>query len=690
MELIGRVSALTAEKLQLHRILLICLTFLIAVAKTAAQEPANYQSAEELQRAVTLLLGDKNINDVTTSLDGERPSSVSSLLRRLVIYGRAGQTSRVRATLKQLSSHEDWRCEVGYDLKWLIRNADTSLDGLRFFYERICPDATEQAEEFISLWNSTGDPKALDSWLAERSRRNDEWLMLRVQLRAHTGTAGEVLDGLAADVRSNPTDWTRLDRYVRANNRAGDVQDLAWLADTFVVRTAGDYFQLGGRVRGKSPQAGAKLLSKSLEIPFTDADAKMVVDLITRYRSAAPSIKTNINLEKQLRYWTKRSLAEAYQRMNQSLAAQPLMEELVAMKGDDILLEDLHQLAGAVQGGSGQRVIETKILGDEAAQHSTAQYWLERASYYHGRKEYDRERDSYREALVALRAKSDAAALNERFKVVQSFAFFLDEGHNKGHNKGDNRKEDKQELEELLTNELSGVPPETIYAFQVARLITRSELELDDLRNSLLANRPSFLARVLGARSEWQLDEEALIKAVVNREAVPSSLKEKIWSSLESVVREPGSTRTYFLAAAMQDSNEWHRAIPLWRGYIEHASPANWEGYKADAAASLFTAYCRTKQWQAAEKLLFAQPDWFWRVLPKALAEVAVVAAQQNAVDDAMRLWRMSTNLDRRNLETLPQLAQTKAKPHLLAMYLKMKKEDPLSTIPDLALRVLQ
>ena len=673
----------------MNRILLICLTFLIAVPNTAAQEQENYQSAAQVQREVASLLLDKNITDVTNRL-GSESVSTSSLIRRLVIYGRAGQTSRVRSTMKQLSSLANWQCAVGSDLKWLIRSADSSLDGLRLYYERVCPDDPDGAESFVNLWNSNGDPKELDAWLAEQSKRNDEWLMLRVHLRAKAGTAGEVLDGLAADVRSNPTDWTRLDRYVRANNRAGDVQDLAWLADTFVVRTAGDYFQLGGRVRGKSPQAGAKLLSKSLEIPFTDADAKMVVDLITRYRSAAPSIKTNINLEKQLRYWTKRSLAEAYQRMNQSLAAQPLMEELVAMKGDDILLEDLHQLAGAVQGGSGQRVIETKILGDEAAQHSTAQYWLERASYYHGRKEYDRERDSYREALVALRAKSDAAALNERFKVVQSFAFFLDEGHNKGHNKGHNRKEDKQELEELLINELSSVPPETIYAFQVARLITRSELELDDLRNSLLANRPSFLARVLGARSEWQLEEEALIKAVVNREAVPSSLKEKIWSSLESVVREPGSTRTYFLAAAMQDSNEWHRAIPLLRGYIEHASPANWEGYKADAAASLFTAYCRTKQWQAAEKLLFAQPDWFWRVLPKALAEVAVVAAQQNAVDDAMRLWRMSTNLDRRNLETLPQLAQTKAKPHLLAMYLKMKKEDPLSTIPDLALRVLQ
>lgn len=72
------------------------------------------------------------------------------------------------------------------------------------------------------------------------------------------------------------------------------------------------------------------------------------------------------------------------------------------------------------------------------------------------------------------------------------------------------------------------------------------------------------------------------------------------------------------------------------------AYPTNWEDYKDDAIAHLLTAYCQTGQWQTAEKFLFAQLDSFWRVLPKALAEIALAAAQANAVDDAMRLWRMS------------------------------------------------
>jgi hypothetical protein len=660
-------------------IALICLAF---VLNARAQDKADSISADELQREVTLLLLAKNINEVTKQLDSETPSTVASLLRRLVIYSRAGQPARVRATLEQLPANADWRCPNDHQVRWLIRNADPdNVRTQRFYLERLCPDDTEGAEAFIRLWSKGGDLKEIDAWLAERADKNEEWFRLRLHLRASSGTAGELLDALANEIRANPSDWKRLDRYLKANNYARDLQDVGWLADTFVARTAGEYFELGGRVARSSPGAGAKLFQKSLDLPFTDTDAKLVDKLINQYRSYGPTVK--VNWEKQLRYWTKRGLAEAYQRMKQSLAAQPLIEELVSMKGDDILLGDVHQLAGAVQSGSGQRVVETKILGDEAARRSTAEYWLERARYYDGRGEYGLERDSYRQALVALSARpEDAKGLNERYTIVHSFALFLADRRSE--------KEDKAELEKLLTAELSSTPPQTAYPFQIARLITASELDLDELRNSLLAKRPSFLARLLDGRPEWSTEEESLIKNVVRREELPADLKEKIWSSLEPLASDPGSTRAFFLAAAMKDSDEWRRAIPLWRGYLKHAHPTNWEGYKNDAMSDLFTAYCRTKQWQTAEKFLFAEQDTFWRTLPSELAEVALAAAQQNATEDAMRLWRMSANIDRRNLEPLAQLAQTKIKPHLLAMYSQMKKDDPLSTVPDLALRMLQ
>src|SRR5688572_5415505 len=110
----------------MHKILLICLTSLSVVLNAAGQERADYVTAEQVQRDVTFLLLDKNIDDVMKQLETESVST-ASLLRRLVIYGRSGQASRVRSTLRQLPSVGNWRCEVGYDLKWMIRSADSSF-----------------------------------------------------------------------------------------------------------------------------------------------------------------------------------------------------------------------------------------------------------------------------------------------------------------------------------------------------------------------------------------------------------------------------------------------------------------------------------------------------------------------------------------------------------------------------------
>jgi hypothetical protein len=72
------------------------------------------------------------------------------------------------------------------------------------------------------------------------------------------------------------------------------------------------------------------------------------------------------------------------------------------------------------------------------------------------------------------------------------------------------------------------------------------------------------------------------------------------------------------------------------------------------------------------------------------LATVAVAAGKRDATDDAIRLWRLSANLDRRDLSNLNRLAQTSARPELRKLYLQMKKEDPESFIPEVALRLLQ
>ena len=60
----------------MRKLLLICLSCLALVANAAGQQQTNYTSADEIQRDLTFLLLDKNINEVTRQLESEGSSTV--------------------------------------------------------------------------------------------------------------------------------------------------------------------------------------------------------------------------------------------------------------------------------------------------------------------------------------------------------------------------------------------------------------------------------------------------------------------------------------------------------------------------------------------------------------------------------------------------------------------------------------
>lgn len=154
MFLVRRPTGLYKLNRLMRKILLICFAC-FAVALNAAGQPApNDTSADEIQRDVIFLLLKEDINDVTRQLENDRSSTVTSLLRRLVIYNRAGQPSQVRRTLEQLAATPNWQCPYRHDLLWLIRNvSEANFDTHRFYYTRLCPDALEGAEAFVRLWH---------------------------------------------------------------------------------------------------------------------------------------------------------------------------------------------------------------------------------------------------------------------------------------------------------------------------------------------------------------------------------------------------------------------------------------------------------------------------------------------------------------------------------------------------------
>jgi hypothetical protein len=206
----------------------------------------------------------------------------------------------------------------------------------------------------------------------------------------------------------------------------------------------------------------------------------------------------------------------------------------------------------------------------------------------------------------------------------------------------------------------------------------------------LLTSKPALFARLLAARKEWENSEQSLIESVTTGDEVTTEQKKKIWAELERLIDHPGSTRAYTMAQVMVANEDWPRAIALLDGYVRNALSSNWDGYKPAAMHDLLNAYAKAGDWKAAERFLYQQRDLFSDSYAALLATVAVAAGKRDATDDAMRLWRLSANLDRRDLSNLNQLAQTSARPELRKLYLQMKKEDPESFIPEVALRLLQ
>ena len=674
----------------------------VALAGSAQAQVLDYQTRTDMERELTRVLLEKDVGEVANQLALEPAASrVVPLLRRLNLFARAGHRARFMQTLDQLAEASDMpplaeRWVVAEAVKEIIGQHD--LEALRTYSERIMPADAAVAENLLRLWERDGDAKELDPWLAARASANDEWFQRRIYWRTKLGTVNELLDELAANVRANPKDLERAFHYLKANTLAGRPQNVEWLAAIFEAWLAEpsatelgayEFYELGARLHPELPQVAAKLLERSLRLHFTPRDMQLIRERVIVRFQISPSVK---NWEKQLRFWTKQQLAEAYRATNQPQAAQPLVEELVRLKeDDDILTGDVHQLAGAVQSQSGMRVVEAKILRDEATNQESAAYWMERARYYTGRKEYDTVMETYRQALASVLLKpNDEVSVQKRLSLLKEFTIFAasifgsDEGNRDAH---------RAQMKQVLQREFAATPPETSYAFGVARIITDSEFDLDDLRDSLLVKERELLPRMLAARVEWAGEEGALIETIVCRETLTPEQKAFYWTRLEGLTKSGAASRSFYLADALLSCNEPRRAVPLFAGFIKlirerrAKRDAFWED---QAVSSLFNAYLGAGDWQAAEKLLFGREDLTARQLIYDLARVAQAAVQVGAVDDAVRLWKMKANLDRRHLDGLAGLAATKAREPLRLMYERMKKKDPLSFVPDMALKVLQ
>jgi hypothetical protein len=569
------------------------------------------------------------------------------------------------------------------------------------------------------------DVRGFDEWLARKAietREKDEsvyydWINRRIDWREKFGLDNsEILEQFAVAVRENPSDLDAAERYVKFFRNPPEITRLA---ENFASKRSYDYLELSEILSNNvnySPrneqqkqqilQSVVGLLQKSLSLPYSEEDKKIINFRRFRYVQIAPRIQ---NYEKQLRFWTKSKLAEIYQKLNEPQNAQPIVEELAALDKSDIMTENIDYLSGAVQAASGARVVESKILREQALRQNSYEYWWERVRYYQGRQEPERVFDAYRQSFAAIPLDlTDEKSSGARLFFVRSFADFAKDefGYYANEKAEELSDEQKQKLllwkdaESFLRSEFERTKSNLVYSSELAQIIIEKQFKklLDEIfsRN---ADFPVALAKINALNSSNYLLYYFLRSESISKIQKAAAMNQ-ILKVAETVDAKNAWTICETVVSADADGIYAARVVPILLKNLEKIEKSlNSAGISEDEKyetknvrdkylENLFKAHLQANDWKSAEKFVLTR---YASSLSYRLSQLAENAVKNNAYGEAMRLWKLKANLNRRDLDGLETLARrAEMKENLKEFYRQMKSNEPFSPIPDIALQKLK
>lgn len=684
----------------------------------------------ENERLDKLLLK-KDLTQAIKEAENSSANDLQSSLRLLNLYHRVVNNPKVASTIKQIietASFETNRHVIAESVRRAVKD-DFFKDAetLRLYLQRIEFDGDIYYKFYkLCAENPNGcDVKGFDEWLARQAAETREknaavyfdWTSRRIDWREKFGfDNAEIFDQIGADVRENPSNLDAALRYLKFFRQPTEI---AWLAETFASKRGYDFYELGETLSNSvnhSPRdeyqkqqvlrRAVAFLQKSLSLPYNDEDKILINSRRFRFVSVAPYIR---DYEKQLRFWTKSKLAETYQRLNEPYNAQPIVEELAALDKSGIMIGNVNYLAGAVQAASGARVVESKILNEQALRQDSYEYWQERIGYYRGRKEPMRVFDAYRQSLTAVPFDlTDEKSRSERVFFIGRFADFAEEefGYYANEKADELSDEQKQKLlswneaESFLRAEFERTKANTRYSAELARILINNKFKklLDEIfsRNALL---PVAFAKIdaLGSRDN-------LLYYFLRSDSVSKTQKEAAMNQILKIAADADAENAWIICETVVGSDETGayaaRVAPILlrntkkiENRLNSAGISDDERYELGNVRSkyrenLFKAYLQANDWKSAEKLVLTGYDSsfgyrFW--------QLAENAAKNGAYAAALRFWKLKANLNRRDLDNLETLARSvEIKENLKEFYRRMKKDEPFSPIPDVALEKLK
>lgn len=672
--------------------------------------------------------------DLTLAIkEAEKSSSndLRSLLRRLRLYYRAVNNAKIAATVKQIADSADLennRYNTAESVKYAVKDElFKDAETLRVYLQKIYFDSDVYTRfSRLCVENQSGcDVSGFDEWLARKAsneaRAKDSsayynWTSIRIGWRERFGLDNTViLNQFATDARENPADLETALRYLHFLRKPPEVR---WLAENFASKQAYHYYELGGALAHSAVysdksadearqilQIAAALLQKSLSLPYSKEDGNLI-NSRQMMLTSMPSRKI-INYEKQLRFWTKTKLAETYKFLNEAQNAQPLVEELAALDKSDIEASSVSRLAGAVQMASGARVVESKILNEQALRQNSYEYWWERVAYYQGRQESERVFDAYRQALAVVPFDiTDEGERSGRLFYVRHFADFV-EGEFSYYSEKTGQLTDEENRKMLLWKEA-----ESFFRAEFEK--TKSNLDYSSSLTDIIHRKFKKLLDEIFSRNPGLLIAFAEIDALqsgngwlyyfLQSESVSKMQKDATMNEILKIAQRSGERRAWAICERVIGGDAAGiyaaRVVPILvknlekverrfkSSSISEEEKEESENLRDKYLENLFRAHLAANDWKSAEKIVLAKYN---SSLSYRLWQLAENAAKNCAYSEALRFWKLKANLNRRDLDYLESLARfSQIEEGLREFYQQMKANEPFSPIPDIALRKLK
>ncbi len=611
-----------------------------------------------------------DVNDVgalgKSALTRPIPQDAAGWLRRLAILVRADYRQDALAMLK--SRPRSFTRGLSWGIDHLATESTRYHDPQLTL--RLCTLFPEEpyGSEAIDGALAALPSNRIDAWLTRQGMVGaGGWYAARIRYRALQGTEGPLLAAEAKQVRSHPADMPAVNRYLRAVRICRDAKrpvDVGWLSAVCRPRLAIEAFLLGEDLKA----AGADpvpLYQHALATRFTPRDDEWYRDYLRRTTSWAGGDSLHLT-ERQLHDWALTALMSVYQTRGEHAKAQALLEELTAENKSG--LPDPYQAfgAGQIQGSSGARVVELRIIAAESQPENQAspQYWLQRGLYYSGRKEDAAAVEAFEKALKLAPVPVTGGTISPRWDIVQAYSRHL----------WLRNIERPTDMIALLNREVALVPPDGQYA----------EYLFQDLANHNSENVHTIdpadgrLWAFLSAQKDWDHFVWLLKTLALN---APPDQQERVWRQAAALAKDGPTSRAYAVGEAEVLWGDARRAIPV----LEEALPrSTGEQARWELLSTLWSARSTLKDWQGMADLLRKNPS-----LGSTL-EIANAAAASGANADAILYFRSWLNQDRRRFAEFPANPQPAIVALLRDFYRQLSSDEPRCATPVMAAQLFK